>query len=207
MRLCGQLSGMLLVALAFTGCARSNPDPSEPGAAATHGPIPVFGQGPRYHPPPSGELVSAAKPVGRLHCARKTRKRYGTHLEIFANRRDLVIPAGIGIAPPRIRSGAYVKGGSCSYPVRTLEPTGLIEIDEGVMVTLGQFFDLWGQHLSKKRLLSFQARPGEAVSAFVNGKRWPGNPRSLPLTRHAAIVLEIGGFFPPTRLYVFPPGL
>jgi hypothetical protein len=74
-----------------------------------------------------------------------------------------------------------------------------------VKATLGQFFDLWGQEVAKRRLLSFRARKGQAVSAFVNGRRWPGDPRDVPLSRHSAIVLEIGGFFPPTRRYAFPP--
>jgi hypothetical protein len=132
-------------------------------------------------------------------------KRYAAHLEVFANRRDLVIPAGIGIAPPRVRKGAYITGGRCSYPVRTVEPTGLIEIERGVEATVGELFELWGQELSKQRLLSFHARRGRAVSAFVNGRRWRGEPRRIPLKRHSAIVLEIGGFFPPTRRYAFPP--
>ena len=118
-----------------------------------------------------------------------------------------MIPAGIGVAPPRVRKGAYVRGGRCSYPVRTLEPTGLIEVVEGTRVTLGEFFDVWGQSLSTRRLLGFRARPGEQVDAFVNGVRWHGDPRAIPLNRHAAIVLEIGGYFPPTRRYVFPSDL
>jgi hypothetical protein len=88
-----------------------------------------------------------------------------------------------------------------------MEPTGLIEIDDGVSVSLGEFFELWDQPLSRKRVLSFRAAPGEEVAVYVNGKRRRGDPRSLPVTRHAAIVLEVGGFFPPTRRYVFPSGL
>jgi hypothetical protein len=45
------------------------------------------------------------------------------------------------------------------------------------------------------------------VDAFIDGVRWHGDPRAIPLNRHAAIVLEIGGYFPPTRRYVFPPYL
>jgi hypothetical protein len=45
------------------------------------------------------------------------------------------------------------------------------------------------------------------VSAFVNGKRWTRSPRLIPLKRHDAIVLEVGGYFPPTRRYSFPDGL
>jgi hypothetical protein len=129
------------------------------------------------------------------------------HLEVFAKRLDVVVPAGIGIAPPRVRDGAYVRSGRCEYPARTFEPTGLIEVDSGAELTLGQFFDLWGQPLSQRRLLGFRAGREDRVSAFVNGERRPGDPRSLPLRRHDAIVLEVRGYFPPTRRYLFPPGL
>jgi hypothetical protein len=196
-----------MLALVLAGCGSRTAPVQRDDVEVSKRPVPVFGHGARFHPPPSGRLVSAGRPVGRLECSRVERKRYATHLEIFAHRRDLVIPAGIGIAPPRKRDGAYVRGGRCRYPVRTVEPTGLIEIDEGTEATLGDFFDLWGQPLSRTRLLSFRARRGKSVSAFVNGRRWRSDPRTVPLQRHAAIVLEVGGFFPPTRVFAFPPGL
>jgi hypothetical protein len=200
--------GILALAIALAGCGDPATETSRTESVpAAERPAPVFGSGPRYRLPPAGPLVSESKPVGRLGCTRVKRDRYGTHLEVFARRRDLVISAGIGIAPPLRRDGAYVRGGRCWYPARTIEPTGLIEIDEGVDVTLGEFFDLWGQPLSRKRLLSFRAPRGDTVSAFVDGKRWRGDIRSLPLRRHAAIVLEVDGYFPPTPRYEFPPGL
>jgi hypothetical protein len=202
------LCGGLAMTLTIAGCGHRDAGADDPRAVAvTHRPVPVFGHGRRYHPPPSGRPASAGRPIGRLRCGRASPKRYGVHLEIFANRRDLVIPAGIGIAPPRARDGAYVKGGRCWYPLRTLEPTGLIEIDERVHPTVGELFDLWGQRLSRNRLLRFRAAPGQSVLAFVDGKRWRRSPRLIPLERHAAIVLEVGGLFPPTRHYVFPQGL
>jgi hypothetical protein len=168
---------------------------------------PVIGRSPPYRPPPAGKAVATAGPVGDLRCSRGSDERFGVHLEVFAKEIDMVIPAGIGVAPPRTRDGAYVRGGRCSYPARTLEPTGLIEVEESRRLTLGQFFDLWGQPLSRTRLVGFRARPGERVTAYVNGKRWRGEPRDIPLARHRAIALEIGGYFPPPRRYVFPPGL
>jgi hypothetical protein len=169
-------------------------------------PVPRIGTGSAYRPPPAGRLVAKGKPIGVARCTRAVRKRFGVHLEIFARRRDLVIPAGVGVAPPRVRDGAYIKNGSCWYPVRTLEPTGLIELDEGTRMTLGEFFAVWGQPLSTTRVVEFSAPSGQSVSAFVNGRRWRGDPSAIPLSRHAAIVLEVGGYFPPTRRYVFPPG-
>ena len=170
-------------------------------------PAPRIGRGARYRLPASKSLVDSGRAVGSLHCTRAARERFGVHLEIFANRLDVVIPAGIGVSPPRIGDGAYVRSGKCSYQLRTVEPTGLIEVDDGTKATLGDFFDLWEQPLSSGRLLSFRARRDERVSAFVNGSRWKGDVRRIPLERHAAIVVEIAGYFPPTRSYVFPEGL
>jgi hypothetical protein len=170
-------------------------------------PVPRIGRGKGYRIPSADRHTSAGRPVGRFRCTRAPTARYGTHLEVFANRLDVVVPAGIGIAAPRKRDGAYVTRGRCEYPVRTREPTGLIEVDRGAEPTLGEFFDVWGQPLDRRRVLGFRASRGEAVSAFVNGVRWRGDPRSIPLTRHAAIVVEVGGWFPPTPRYLFPPGL
>src|SRR5205814_1802975 len=88
--------------------------------------VPRIGRGPRYRFPPASRNVAGAVPVGALHCARSRAARVGVHLEVFANRLDVVVPAGIGVAKPVVRKGAYVTGGRCLYPARTLEPTGLI---------------------------------------------------------------------------------
>ena len=51
--------------------------------------------------------------------------RFRVHLELFARGLVLLVPAGIGVAPPVERDGAYVLGGRCLYPLRTREPTGV----------------------------------------------------------------------------------
>jgi hypothetical protein len=141
-----------------------------------------------------------------MRCATGTRTRFGAHLEIFANRHGVMVPAGIGVAPPLRRDGAYVRAGRCSYPLRTLEPTGLIEVDAATRATLADFFALWGQPLSRRRVAGFLQRRG-SVAAYLNGVRWRADPRTIPLDRHAAVVLQVNGR---VRLYGpfhFPPGL
>jgi hypothetical protein len=96
-----------------------------------------------------------------------------------------------------------VRGGGCAYPIVTREPTGVLEVAPGRERTLGDLFALWGQPLSRRRLAGFS---GE-VQAFVAAKRRRGDPRRIPLRRHAQIVLEVGGYIPPHRSYRFPPGL
>jgi hypothetical protein len=172
-----------------------------PGAAAaTGGPIPTpIGVGPLYHP------AAAAVPVAGLRCTSSEPRRFGVHLELFAARRVVIVPAGIGVAPPLRRSGAYVLGGRCSYPVRTREPTGVIEVERGVTPTLGRVFAVWGEPLSSNRLAGFTS--SAPILAFVDGKRWHGDPRAIPLRRHAEIVLELGGYIPPHTSFLFRKGL
>ncbi len=116
----------------------------------------------------------------------------------------LPIPAGIGIAPPQRRRGAYVLGGACSYALRTFEPTGVVVVDRlGRVPLLGGLFAVWGQALGRMRLAGFRG----PVAAFVDGRRWAGMPSLIPLRPHAEIVLEIAGQVPPHPAYLFPPGL
>ena len=41
------------------------------------------------------------------------------------------------------------------------------------------------------------------VTAFVAARRYPGDPRTIPLARHAQIVLEVGGYVRPHRFFLF----
>jgi hypothetical protein len=202
------LAPVLVSSLVALGCADGTDSGDRPAGQTFNRPVPHIGRGPGFELGPAGPEAAHARPVAGMRCERgRHGDHYGVHLEIFARGLDVVIPAGIGIAPPRRRDGAYVRGGRCEYPVRTYEPTGLIEIDSGRRATLGQFFELWGQPLDGKRLLGFRASRRGAVLAYVNGQRWTGDPRAIPLAQHAAIVLEVRGYFPPTRRYLFPHGL
>jgi hypothetical protein len=128
---------------------------------------------------------------------------FGLHLELFARRRVLIVPAGIGVAPPQRRRGAYVLGGACTYPVRTVDPTGIIIVDGGTRTTLGSFFAIWGQPLSSTSLAGFRG----PVLAFVGGRRWLADPARIPIGKHEEIVLEVGGSLLPHPSYRFPAGL
>ncbi len=180
------------------------------GCGHAHKPLPaplLFGSGPRYHPPPYGPSVAAARPVGSLRCSTPPRPtRFLAHVEVIARGRVALVPAGIGIAPPHVRRGAYVARGRCEYPLRTREPTGLIEVALANAPTLGAFFRVWGQPLAQRRLLGFRARRGQRLIAFVGERRWSGDPAAIPLRRHVAVTLELGRLVPPRPRYAFPPG-
>jgi hypothetical protein len=168
-----------------------------------------FGVGSRFSPVAAGRLVRSAASVAGMRCGRAGDRPYGVHLELFAAGRGVRIPAGIGLAPPLQRRGPLVAAGRCAYPLRTLDPTGVVQVDagSGPPPTARALFALWGQPLGPRRLAGFRAASGRRVTAFIDGRPWPGDPRVLPLRRHAAVVLEIGPPVSPHPSYVFAPGL
>jgi len=170
------------------------------GALGGGAPIPTpIGVGPQFRIPAAPQRVLQGAPVGRFRCAASPAARVQAHAELFANRRVLLLPAGVGMAPPLKREGAYVVRSRCSYGVRTRAPTGVVEAARGTSATLGDLFRIWGQPLSLSRLAGFRGR----VSAYVAGVRWRGDVRAVPLARHAQIVLETGGYVRPHRFFLF----
>ena len=152
----------------------------------------------------TGARADRAAPIGRLRCSRAGGRWEDAHLEVFARGRVVIIPPGVGIARPRVQVGAAVRGGRCSYPVRTTDPTGVIRYLPGRGLTLGDVFAVWGQPLGRHRLCGFtSARP---VRVYVGGRRITGALAGLPLRLHEEIVVEIGPRVPPHVAYVFAPG-
>jgi hypothetical protein len=197
------LTMLAAAAALLSGCGDRGGDP-RPGQDAPLPPqAPGVGRGPDFRPPSLGARAARGLPVEGLRCSRSRQARFGAHLELFAAGRVVLVAPGIGIAPPRIRRGAYVSGGRCSYPVRTREPTGVLEVERGTAISLGQMFAVWGRPLSRARMAGFRGR----VRAYVGGRRWRRDPRAIPLTRHAQIVLEVGPHVSPHASYRFPPGL
>ncbi len=148
-----------------------------------------IGVGPRYQPNAANQAVLDGRSVGRMRC--ENGRRFAVHIELFARRQAAIVPPRIGVA----RSG-------CTYPLRTKAPTGVVEVLATGRFTLGDFFRVWDRQLDATHLLSFRGR----VSLFVDGWRRVGNPRELVLTKHAQIVIEVGGYVAPHPSYLFPRG-
>ncbi len=139
-----------------------------------------IGTGALYRPAPGAHAVDG------LECRRQAPTAW-IHLELFARGKVMIVPAGIGIAPPFERDGAYVRGGRCRYPLSTTEPTGLIGVTRPGL-TLGDLFAVWGRPLGRSELVGVRA----PVTVHLDGRRWTGEPRDVPLRPHAQIVVQAG---------------
>lgn len=149
-------------------------------------------------------MVARAKPLDAMRCHARSDVVGAAHVEVFAYRHVVVIAAGIGVAPPLRRRGAYVLGGRCAYQLHTLEPTGLVLIDAGPPRTLGDLFALWGRPLTRRVVAAFRAAAGQPVAVFLDGVRWSGSPGAAPLSMGAQITIELGGYVKPHARYEFP---
>jgi hypothetical protein len=125
------------------------------------------------------------------------------HLELFIRRQVLIVPAGVGVARPWRMSFGRITPRGCTAGVRTVDPTGTIEV--AGRATLGDFFRVWGQPLGLRRIAGFHSR--QRVLVFVDGRLRRGDPRRVPLRLHSNIVLELGGWVPPHPRYLFAPGV
>lgn len=138
-------------------------------------------------------------------CGPRLGPREGVHIELFAANRVVIVPAGIGVrGPVEVSAGRITRARCYGNPV-TREPTGLVLVRPGSRLFVSDLFRSWGQPLSSRRLAGFRAPPGQRMSVYVNGRPWRGSPGSVPLARHAVIVLELGAHVPPHTSYAFPP--
>jgi hypothetical protein len=123
-----------------------------------------------------------------------------THLAIFYNGTQVAIPRLVGFAP--------IPPQGCLYWIHTHAEDGIIHVESPVVAPegsagfdLGMFFDIWGQPLARDNVAGLKG----PVIAYVNGTRYDGDLRLIPLESHQQIVLEIGSKTVPAPNYAFPP--
>jgi hypothetical protein len=159
--------------------------------------------------PAAPSTAAGGKTVDGIQCQTSEQVAYHihAHLAIFADGQSRTVPLGIGIPSPQVDNSTgtpFVVGGSCFYWLHAHTADGVIHIEspDQRTYTLGNWFDIWGQPLSTTQVAGDKG----AVTAYVNGQRYTGDPRQIPLTAHAVIQLDVGTDVAP-RPYTFAQGL
>ena len=106
------------------------------------------------------------------------------HLQLFDRGRPVEVPAGIGIPA----------GSNCLYWLHTHTSDGIIHVESPARrtYTLGQFFDIWGQELSRAQADGLRAPRANKLRVTVNGRPYGGDPRAIVLRDHEEIVIQNG---------------
>jgi hypothetical protein len=165
-------------------------------AAAANGPL-----GPEGIPLQQGTILASAsgaasgQTVDGIQCQSAEQVVYHihAHLSVFDQGAPRPIPLGIGIVKPVVQqttAGGFAQASHCYYWLHTHVQDGIIHIESPTkaVYTLGQFFDIWRQPLSATQVGPVKGK----VTAYLNGKQFTGDPRSIQLTPHAVIQLNVG---------------
>ena len=114
-----------------------------------------------------------------------TAEHYHAHLDILVDGQPVPIPVNIGIDPS---SGAM-------SAVHTHSADGVIHIEaatKGEPFTLGQLFTEWNVRLSGNQIGSLTASNGKSLTAYVDGKKFTGNPAMIRLGKRQQIAIVYG---------------
>jgi hypothetical protein len=166
---------------------------------------------PRARPLAPPRLLANGQQIDGISCQSSEQVLFHihAHLTVFVHGAPRQVPAGVGIAPPeeveQTASGAFVAGAACFMWLHTHSADGIIHTESPIKrtYTLGNFFDIWGQPLSRRRVGPARGH----VTALFDGHVFIGNPRQIPLLAHAQIQLEVGKPLVAPERIAFPPGL
>lgn len=192
------LIGLLLCTVApfAAGCGRT---PSAPGGTDS----PDAGYGVLAQ----AGAATVSGPVDGIRCDSSEAfvLHIHAHLAIYSGGTPLLVPAGVGIGPPLLFSHGFVTAGACFSWLHTHDTTGVIHIESPVarVFTLGNFFDVWGQPLAADRVGPLAG----AVTAYLDGRPFSGDPAGIPLGAHALVQLDVGAPLVPPQPYTFAPDL
>jgi len=184
-----------LVALSLAACSSNNNAANQTAA-----------------PPPAAGQPAQGASVNGIPCESSEKLTYHihAHLAIFANGQPVPVPANIGIV-----------GSKCIYWMHTHDASGVIHLEAPQQreFTLGDFFAIWGQPLSRSQALGFKAdaaspaaatpgvQIGRSLQFFVDGQPFTGDPRTIALGAHTLVQINYGPPFPAPAPFTFPAGL
>jgi hypothetical protein len=175
-----------------SGPAFSAPIPiaiGQPIGAATYtaGDSTVGGQGQTVQ----GVACDASIPTQHIHA----------HLTIIANGVQRAIPLAVGVPGAEVISN-FVVDGRCFYWLHTHDATGIVHVEAPVSTafTLGEFFAVWGEPLTRTNVGGFEG----AVVAYVDSTRYDGDLSSLAFKERQQITLIIGTIPDTIPVYEIP---
>jgi hypothetical protein len=150
--------------------------------------------------PISGAASGATVDGVRCDASEQVDYHIHAHLAVFVDGSPRSIPYGIGVVAPAVAStprGPFAQATRCYYWLHTHAADGVIHVESPSprRYTLGDFFDIWRQPLTGARVGPATGR----VTAYVDGARYTGDVRSLPLTEREDIQLDVGTPITPPR--------
>jgi hypothetical protein len=135
-----------------------------------------------------GQMVG--NPIAGISCdaMEGSRIHIHQHLVILDKGKPVEIPFNVG----------RPANANCLYWIHTHTPDGIIHIEAPAnrSFTLGDFFAIWGQPLTRLQAASAKGSRKVPLRIWVDGKRYTGDPAKILLLAHTDITIEAGPPFP-----------
>jgi hypothetical protein len=133
---------------------------------------------------PTGSTTNGGRgtSIAGVNCLATEDYHIHAHLSIFKDGRQIAIPANIGLQ-------------GCAYELHTHDLSGIIHVETSVFkkFSLGQFFAVWGQPLSRTNIAGME---GVEIRAFTNDngilKEHLGELSEIEITPHRSIIIQLG---------------
>ncbi|MFD7166957.1 hypothetical protein [Streptomyces violascens] len=189
------LLAVTAAALLSGGASASPGRPDPHGVGTGQGALPPW-------PAPADASAAVAAAGLEMLSAEGTVQHTHTHLDVLVDGKPVTVPASIGIDEPRRRIS----------PVHTHDTSGVIHVESPrpAVFTLGQFMAEWRVPLSAEGIGGLHAGGGRHLTAYVNGRKTPGNPGAIVLRAHDEIALVFtrdADTGPVPKTYDWPQGL
>ena len=123
-----------------------------------------------------------------------------SHLSVFLNGDQLIVPDHVGIPSPA--------GKECTYDVHTHDGSGEIHVEAAApgMFTLGNFFHIWGYPLDRTNIGGIAGLP---VTVYIVDEgntaatEYTGDLLTIELLAHRQITIQIGTAITTIPMYDF----
>ena len=106
------------------------------------------------------------------------------HLDISIHGVAVQVPANIGIN----NASRFIS------QIHVHDLTNVIHVESPTIetFTLGQFFDIWGVRFSEQCIGGYCTDATNALSVYINGTLYSGDPRAIELTAHQELFVFYG---------------
>jgi hypothetical protein len=189
-----RLAGLGCLSLAGCGGGGDDAPPPSPATPPLAAPTPLASGAalgtPRW-PAGSSAEGGQGQEVAGLPCGLVDESYHiHAHLSIFVDGQLQRIPTNVGIVP----AGNTTAG--CTYPLHTHDASGKLHVEAPAPArfTLGQFFAIWGQPLSRSNVAGITGLPVVAyISEGGTVTRYTGDDLGeIDLASHRGITLQLG---------------
>ena len=143
----------------------------------------------------SAQVLNAGRPIAGISCdaMEGSRIHIHQHLVILDHGKPVDVPFDVG-RPQTAR---------CLYWLHTHTPDGIIHIEAPAerKFTLGDFFEIWGQPLSRRQAAAATGTKKVPLKIWVDGKVYTGDPRKIILASRTDITIMAGPPFAKPTLF------